>query len=131
MDQNGTTWENISVDCLHQLMVKEFGVQDTDVACVLGQFGASKMTKSADATVAEFYHEWYLQIPDSMKPSSELECRKFVDLIHRSMFYVSLNDKGLQKALCDLKSPNPDLKAYLDEAVSAEAKRKTYDLIKS
>ena len=131
MDPAGYTWENISVDNLHKLMIREFGVQDTDVASVLGQFGSAKITKAPETTVAEFYHDWYLQIPDNMKPSSDEECRKFVDLIHRSMFYVSLNDKVLQKALCELKNPDPDLKAYLDEATLAEANRRAFETIRS
>ena len=42
------------------------------------------------------------------------------------MFYISLNDKYLQQALSDLKDDNPTLKTYLDEAVSAESKRKCF-----
>ena len=94
---------------------------------VLGQFGPSRVSKSADKTVSEFYYDWYSQIPEVMKPVENAECKSFVDLIHRSMFYISLNDKFLQEAICNLKVPNPTLKTYLDEAIAAESRRKSFN----
>ena len=59
-----------------------------------------------------------------MKPVTNAECVKFADLILRSMFFLSLNDEELQKAITDLKVDNPTLKSFLDEAVAAESRRK-------
>ena len=120
------TWETITKDALHKLMIAEFGIKHTDVASVLSQFGPSRLSKSSDQTVSEFYYDWHSQIPNIMKPSTDDEYKNLADLILRAMFYISLNDKYLQQALSDLKDDNPTLKTYLDEAVSAESKRKCF-----
>ena len=112
--QNVKTWENISKDALHKLMIEEFGIKYTDVANVLGQFGPSRMSMSPDNSVSEFYYEWHTQIPDIMKPSTPDEYKNFADLVLWAMFYISFNDKYLQQALSDLKDANPMLKSYLD-----------------
>ena len=91
------------------------------------QFGPSRLQKSAEKSVSEFYFEWYQNIPEIMKPTNDDEYKAFDDLIHRAMFYISLNDKFLQQALSDLKVPNPTLKTYLDEAIAAESRRKCFN----
>ena len=87
MDPNNLkTWGTITIEALHKLMIDEFGIKYTDVANVLGQFGPSRLSKSADKSVSEFYYDWFLQIPDIMKPTKNLEYKNFADLIHRAMF---------------------------------------------
>ena len=61
-----------------------------------------------------------------MKPNTEQEFKDFADLIHRAMYYISLDDTYLQQALTDLKTPNPNLKAYFDETIAAESRRKFF-----
>ena len=124
---NLKTWETITIEVLHKLMIDEFGVKYTDVANLLGQFGPSRMSKSPDKSVSEFYYEWHTQIPDIMKPTNNDEYKNFADLILRAMFYISLNDKYLQQALSDLKDANPTLKSYLDETIVAESRRKCFN----
>ena len=124
---NIKTWVAITIPELHELMIGEFGQKYTDVANVLSQFGPSRLSKSADKSVSEFYYEWLTQIPDIMKPTTAVEFSNFADLILRAMFYISLNDAHLQKALSDLKEPNPTIKSYLDEAIAAESRRKCFN----
>ena len=107
-------------------MKEEFGAKHTDVAEVLSQFGLSRLVKSPDKPVQDFFFEWSRSIPDIMKPTTDQERKDFVDLIHRSMYYISLEDTYLQKALSDLKSPKPNLKEYFDETVAAESRRKCF-----
>ena len=126
---NIKTWAAISIDDLHKLMVSEFGVKYTDVANVLQQFGPSRLQKSADKSVSEFYFEWYQNIPDIMKPTTNDEYKAFADLIHRAMYYISLDDTYLQQALSDLKDPTPTLKSYLEETIAAESRRKCFEKI--
>ena len=120
---NIVTWENVSIENIHKLLIKEFGVRYTDVANVLQQFGPSRLSKSSEKTVSEHYFEWYSQIPEVMKPSTNDENKSFVDLIHRAMYYISLNDSFLQQALADLKEAAPTLKSYVDESIAAESRR--------
>ena len=77
--------------------------------------------------MSKFYYDWFLQIPDIMKPTNNAEYKSFADLVQRAMFYISWNDKFLQQALGDLKEPNPTLKTYLDEAIAAESRRKCFN----
>ena len=67
------TWGGISIDELLQLMKDEFGSKQTDVANVLKQFGPTRLTKSPDQSVQEFYFQWGQAIPEVMKPESENE----------------------------------------------------------
>ena len=78
---NLKTWDTITIEALHKLMIEEFGIKYMDVANILGQFGPSRMSKSPDKSVSEFYYEWHTQIPDIMKPSTNDECTKFADLV--------------------------------------------------
>ena len=125
------TWENISVEDLHKLLIEEFGVKITDVASVLKQFGPSRLSKSCETSVSEFYFDWYSQLPEIMKPTSDAEYKNFADLMHRALFYLSLNDTFLQKALVDLKTPTPSLRSYVDEAIAADSRRKCFEDIKT
>ena len=93
---NVKTSENIFIKDLHELMVSEFGVKYTDVANVLQQFGLSRLLKLADKSVSEFYFEWFQNIPEIMKPTSNDDYKAFVDLIHCAMYYISLDDTFLQ-----------------------------------
>ena len=65
------TWATISINDLLKLMKDEFGAKHTDVANVLKQFGPSRLTKSPDKSVQDFYFEWSQAIPEIMKPSTE------------------------------------------------------------
>lgn len=126
------TWENITIPELKKLMLEKFGSQQTDVANVIKQFGAQRLVKSPDETVAQHYFRWYQNIPEVMKPSDEDGRKEFVDLMLRSMYIISLEDDYLEKELSNLKDPNPDLKKYFDEACSAESRRQSYqDISKS
>ncbi|CAL4067179.1 unnamed protein product, partial [Meganyctiphanes norvegica] len=79
---NIKTWGSITIKDLHKLMVEEFGVKHTDVANVLKQFGPSRLTKSSDMSVQDFYYEWCQNIPEIMKPNTDQEYKNFADLIH-------------------------------------------------
>ena len=61
-----------------------------------------------------------------MKPTNNDEYKAFTDLIHRAMYYISLDDTYLQQALSDLKDPAPTLKSYLEETIAAESRRKCF-----
>ena len=120
------TWETITIPELRELMLEEFGSKQTDVANVLKQFGPQRLVKSPEESVAEHYFKWHQNIPEVMKPTDENGRKDFVDLIHRSMYYISLEDEFLQNALSDLKDPNPDIKKYFDEACNAESRRQSF-----
>ena len=92
LTKNNKTWADLSIEDLTKLMKDEFGSKQTDVANVLKQFGPSRLTKSQDQSVQEFYFQWGQAIPEIMKPDSEQERKDFVDLIHRAMYYISLDD---------------------------------------
>ena len=132
LTSKGKTWDNIPIDDLIVIMKDEFGSKQTDVANVLKQFGTQRLAKRPDESVAEHYFRWQQNIPEIMKPTNDAGYKDFVDLIHRSMYYISLEDEFLQKALSDLKEPNPDLKKYFDEACNAESRLKAFqDITKS
>ena len=130
-DQNIITWDAVTINDLHKVMKEEFGQKQTDVAEVLGQFGQSRLVKSPDKSVKDHFFEWESAIPEIMKPTNDQERKDFVDLVHRSMYYISLEDTYLQKALSDLKVAKPSLQAYFEEAVAAESRRKCYNDINS
>ena len=113
------TWDNLEEADLLKIMKEEFGEKQTEVARVISMFGTQRFVKSPNETVSEFYFKFLQNIPETMKPSTEQGRKDFVDLIHRSMFYISLDDEYIQKALSDLKDDKPTLKKYFDEAQSA------------
>ena len=125
------TWEDIEIKDLKDIMTEEFGSKQTDVAQVLNLFGQHRLVKKPEETVSEFYFRWQQNIPENMKPEGDQvkPYQDFVDLIHRSLFYIALNDDDLQKALSDIKDANPNLSKYLEEACMAENRRNTFQNI--
>ena len=96
---------------------------------MLIQFGPSRLKKTSEMSVAKFAHLWQEQLPECMTPGDDNAlCRKFTDLIRRSLFYYCLDDLYLQKELCDLKG-DLSYKNYIDLAVLAEQKRKSFSEI--
>ena len=122
-DKNIITWAAVTIVDLHKLLIEEFGQKQTDVAQVLGQFGQSRIVKSPDQSVKDHFFTWESAIPDIMKPTTDPERKEFVDLMHRSLYFISLEDSFLQKSLTDLKVAKPTLQAYFEEAVAVESRR--------
>merc|ERR1712237_108734 len=60
-----------------------------------------------------------------MCPATEEEHRQLADLLRKTLFYHSLNDTYIQKELCDMPG-EPTFKAYFDQAVLSEQKRKSF-----
>ena len=123
------TWENVTKADLLKLMREEFGSRQTDVAEVLKMFGTKRLVKKPDEKVGEFFFKFEQNIPETMNPSDEAGRIEFVDLIKRAMFFISLEDEYIMKALTDLKDPNPNLMKYLEEACAAESRRQSYQEI--
>ena len=126
------TWANVTIEELKSYMKTEFGSRQTDVANVLKQFGPSRLTKRKDETAADHYFRFNQNIPECMKPVTAEEKDRYIDLINRSMYFISLEDEYLQKELSDMKAVNPNIKTYFDEIVSAEGRLKAFnDITKS
>ena len=77
-------------------------------------------------TVSDFYYRWVEQLPEIMRPNTEAERTNYVDLMNRSLFYFCLDDHYIQEQICNMKDANPKLKTFLDEAIAAEARRKSF-----
>merc|ERR1712240_6594 len=72
------------------------------------------------------------ELKSYMKPVTPEEKDNYIDLMNRSMYFISLDDDYLQKEVSDLKTANPNIKTYFDEVVSAEGRLKAYnDITKS
>ncbi|CAL4079357.1 unnamed protein product, partial [Meganyctiphanes norvegica] len=123
------TWEAVTTVELHTCLKEEFGPKETDVSSLLCQFGPNRMKKTPEVSVNDFFHSWQEQLPDCMSPVTDAAKTEFVDLVRRSLFYFCLDDKYLQEQLCSMKEAEPSLKKYFDEAVAAEAKRRSFQEI--
>ena len=119
-------WDTITKADLHRVLIAEFRPKDTDISQVLAQFGPNRFRKASNMTVSDFYYRWVEQLPDIMKPNTEAERTNYVDLMNRSLFYFCLDDHYIQEQICNMKEANPKLKTFLDEAIAAEAKRKSF-----
>merc|ERR1712240_839634 len=123
----GKTWDNVSIEELKTYMKSEFGSRQTDVANVLKMWGPSRLTKRKDETAADHYFRFKQGFPECLKPQTDAEKDKYIDLMNRSMYFISLNDDYLQKELSDLKTADPTEKDFFDEVVSAEARLNMYN----
>ena len=77
---------------IKDLLITEFGIKESN-------FGPGHFKKPADMGIAAFYHKQKAQLPTCMMPVGEAQCREFVDLIQRSLFYLNLKYKYLQEKL--------------------------------
>merc|ERR1712240_729470 len=121
------TWANVSIEELKTYMKSEFGSSQTDVANVLKMWGPSRLTKRKDETAADHYFRFKQGFPECLKPQTEAEKDKYIDLMNRSMYYISLDDDYLQKEVSNIKTADPTEKYFFDEVVSAEARLNTYN----
>ena len=120
------TWADVQLDVLTAILKEEFGPKVSQVGQVLQQFGPQRVKKTENMTVASFTHKWTEQLPECMCPTSDDERLSFVDLIKKTMFYLSVNDAYIQKELCDMPG-EPTFKQYFDQAVLAEQKRNSFN----
>ena len=121
------TWDNVTIEQLKTYMKSEFGSRQTDVANVLKMWGPSRLTKRKDETAADHYFRFKQGFPECLKPQTDAEKDKYIDLMNRSMYFISLDDDYLQKEVSNLKIADPTEKDFFDEAVSAEARLNTYN----
>merc|ERR1711989_98413 len=105
------TWDNVTIEQLKTYMKSEFGSRQTDVANVLKMWGPSRLTKRKDETEADHYFRFNQGIPECLKPVTPAEKEAYIDLMNRSMYFISLDDY-LQKEVSDLKTANPTIKTY-------------------
>ena len=99
-------WNQISKEDLHKCLIKEFRPKDTDISQVLAQFGPNRFRKASNMTVSDFYYRWVEQLPEILKPNSEAERIKYVDLMNRSLFYFCLDDPYIQNKFVTLRIQN-------------------------
>lgn len=64
------TWDAVTKEELHKCLIGEFGSKETDVSSLLCQFGPSRLKKTPEMSVNEFYHRWQEQLPDCMLPTT-------------------------------------------------------------
>ena len=121
------TWDNVTKDKLRELITEEFSSKEPDISSVLACFGPDRLKKDKDMKVSKFYQIWKEQLPDCLQPTTDEEHKKCVDLVQRCIFYQGLDDRYLQEQLCNIKSDNLTMKQFFDEAILAEAKKKTFE----
>ena len=119
-------WETISKDNLCKLLIDQFGQKVPEVASLLNCFSAKRFKKTASVDVRNHYCRWWEQIPLSLKPKDDDGRKKFVDLVHRTLFYFSLDDHGLQKKLSDIPEDEQTLLKFYETAILAESQRSHY-----
>ena len=107
------TWDNITIEELKTYMKSEFGSRQTDVANVLKMWGPSRLTKRKDEKAADHYFRFKQGFPECLKPQTESEKDRYIDLMNRSMYFISLNDDYLQKELSNLKKSRSNRKRLL------------------
>ena len=122
------TWANVTWQVLKDILKEEFGPKVAQVGEVLMQFGPGRFKKTSEMSVASFTHDWVEQLPECMTPTTEAELAQFADLMKRALFYYCLDDVYIQKDLCDMDG-EPTFKAYFDQAVMSEQKRKSFQEI--
>ena len=119
------TWADVTWEVLSGILKDEFGPKVSQVGQVLMQFGPQRFKKTSEMSVASFTHDWIEQLPECMNPTTADEYQQFADLMRRTMFYYCLDDTYIQRDLCDMDG-EPSFKAYFDQAMLSEQKRKSF-----
>ena len=120
-------WTTVTIFQVKALTLSEFGKREPDIASVLAVFGPERFKKTKDMPVSQYYHQFQEKLPECLKPTSEAEHKTAIDLIHRSIFYQGLDDRYIEQQLCNLKGDVLTMKQFYDEAVAAEARKKTFE----
>merc|ERR1712240_442567 len=123
----GKTWDNVTIEQLKTYMKSEFGSRQTEVENVIKMWGPSRLTKRKDETAADHYFRYKQGFPECLKPKTDAEKERYIDLMNRSMYFISVNDDYLQKELSNLKKSEPTEKDFFDEVCAAEARLNTYN----
>ena len=121
------TWDTITIDQVNALMVSEFGVKVPDIAAVLSCFGPERFKRSKDMSVSQYYHMFREKLPECLKPNTNEAYRSAIDTVHKSIFYQGIGDPYIEQQLCNLKGDNLTIKDYFNEAVAAEARKRTFE----
>ena len=121
------TWIAVTIPQIKALMFSEFGKYEPDIASVLGCFGPDRFKKTNDMSISQYYHQFKEKLPECLKPNTEAEHKNAIDLVHRSIFYQGLDDRYIEQQLCNLRGDVLSMKQFYDEAVAAEARKKTFE----
>ena len=115
----------MTIEQIKNLLTKEFGIKEPDIPALLSCFGPDWVTQTEDMSISQYMYQFNEKLPDCLKPESFDDHKRTVDLLKRSIFYRGLYDPFVKEELCKTGSNNMTMKQFYDEAVSAEAKKKT------
>ena len=118
------TFETVTKKQIADLLKEQFGAKEPDMSSFLTAFGPNRFKKTPEMPVKNFFCLWIDQLPPCLSPKTDQERIKAVDLMRRSAFYHSLDDKYLQEELSKVKESEQTLAKFREVAEIAEARRK-------
>ena len=103
--------------------MEQFGNKEPEIASLLKYFNPNRQKKTPEISVRNFFCQWYEDLPLCIKPNTEANRIKCVDLLHRTLFYHALDDNYLQKELSNIPETDQTLLSFHEEAIKAELRR--------
>ena len=120
------TWQTVTIQQIETLMLSEFGSKEPDIAAVLACFGPDRFKRPKEMPISQYYHKFMENLPEVLKPNTNEEFKKSIDKVQQAIFYDGLNDRYIEKEVCNLKG-EVNVRNVLDEAIAAEARQKTFN----
>lgn len=121
------TWKTVTRAKLNAILLELYSNKEPQISSVLKAFSANRFKKAPEMSVETFNCKWQEQMPLCFFPETETEKDNFVDLIHRTIYFHALDDKGLQKELSNVAESEQSLAKFHAEAIKAESRRIHYN----
>ena len=120
------TWSTATEKQVRDTLLEQYGAKEPELSSLLKYFGANRPKKAPEMSVRNFFCTWFEQLPLCVKPASDAERIKCIDLLLRTIFYHALDDPYLQKELSNIPESEQTLDKFLEEAIMAESRRHHY-----
>ena len=118
-------WETITKEELHEFLIQQYETKEPPVAALLHVFGSNRYKKTSEDIMTHRSKFWD-KLPAFLKPKNEAERLQLVDIMHRTLYYTSLDDADIQKKLFEIPEGDQSYNKFYETAILVESQRAHY-----
>ena len=118
-------WETITKVEIHEFLIQQYETKEPPVAALLHVFGSNRYKKTSEDIMTHRSKFWD-KLPAFLKPKDEAERLQLVDILHRTLYYTSLDDADIQKKLFEIPEGDQNYNKFYEAAILVESQRAHY-----
>ena len=118
-------WETITKEDLQEFLIQQYETKEPPVAGLLHVFGSNRYKKTSEDIMTHRSKFWD-KLPSFLKPKDDAGRVQLVDIMHRTLYYHSLDDPDIQKKLFEIPEADQSYNKFYETAILIESQRAHY-----